>query len=348
MTGGAGSYTYPNVSDDEDRKDVLRNKFDIRTHSELRIEEYRATEARIMQIAEGDGPKGSFDKEHLKAIHGFIFQDVYEWAGHTRNERPVVDGMEVEPVGNFRKGDTSFLHGSRIDQGLSVALRPIRDPEVLRNSTSDEFIDRASKVMAELNYVHGFREGNGRAQETFIRELGREYGHEVEFSVITKPRMIEASIATTNDPDHPSMKHVLRDAIEPGRREAIRATFEDIRKLDEEPLHYNIRTARPGEEITGQVAFHDQRTATVVSSHDVIAVDRADLPERIPTGDVDITFRANSDYSRLADRAQQQQADQQPRQAEAPAQAQPVTRSVQQVEAQMAKDRQVSRDDYER
>ena len=53
-----GSYTYPNMSDDPDRKDVLKNRWGIETHSELRAKEYRATAVRMSKIAEGDGPKG--------------------------------------------------------------------------------------------------------------------------------------------------------------------------------------------------------------------------------------------------------------------------------------------------
>lgn len=67
-----GSYTY--ISDDPDRRDVLRNKLGIRSHKELRVDEYRATAFRMAEIAEGDGPKGAFDAQHLKAIHGHIFQ----------------------------------------------------------------------------------------------------------------------------------------------------------------------------------------------------------------------------------------------------------------------------------
>lgn len=120
-------------------------------------------------------------------------------------------------------GGTAFLHGSRIDMGLDEALKPIRDPDVLRNSTPEQFAERAGQVMAELNYVHPFREGNGRAQEVFIAELGRHYGHEVDFTVITKPRIVEASIETTNDPSSAVMKHLLEDAVDPNRLEALRA-----------------------------------------------------------------------------------------------------------------------------
>ncbi len=130
-----GSYCYPNTSDDLDRKDVLRNRFGLETHSALRVEEYRATAVRMAEIAEGDGPKGNFDKDHLKALHAYIFQDVYEWAGHMRNESPIVDGERVDPIGELGKAGTSFLHGSRIDMGLNEALKPIRDPDVLRGST---------------------------------------------------------------------------------------------------------------------------------------------------------------------------------------------------------------------
>ncbi|TIT17336.1 MAG: cell filamentation protein Fic, partial [Mesorhizobium sp.] len=104
----------------------------------------------------------------------------------------------------------------------------IRDPDVLRGSTPEQFAERAGQVMAELNYVHPFREGNGRTQEVFIAELGRHYGHEVDFTVITKPRMIEASIETTNDPSSAAMKHVLEDAVDPNRREALRAALSDL------------------------------------------------------------------------------------------------------------------------
>ncbi|WP_353805603.1 Fic family protein [Mesorhizobium sp.] len=213
-----GSYTYPDTPGDPDRTGVLRNKFGLTRHSELGPADYAMTHIRQSEIAEGRGPS----EEHLKAIHGYIFQDVYEWAGHTRNESPIVDGQSVEPIGSLSKGGTSFLHGSRIDFGLDEALKPIRDPNVLRIGTPEQFAECAGQVLAELNYVHPFREGNGRAQEVFIAELGRHYGHEVDFTVISKPRMIEASIETTNDPSSPAMKHVLEDSQSEPPRSASR------------------------------------------------------------------------------------------------------------------------------
>lgn len=86
------SYTYPNESDDPDRRDVLRNRLGIQSQAQLRAAEYELTRFRQTEMNEGGGPRGSFDGAHLKSIHGFLFQDVCEWAGHSRNERPTVDG----------------------------------------------------------------------------------------------------------------------------------------------------------------------------------------------------------------------------------------------------------------
>lgn len=257
----------------------MRNKLNLTAHSELRPAEYALTNIRLVEINQGSGPSGNFDTAHLKAIHRYIFQDVYEWAGHTRNESPVVDGQRVEPVGGLFQGGTSFLPGSRIEMGLNEALRPIADPPALSKATPEQFAERAAKVLSEPNYVHPFREGNGRAQEAFISELGRHYGHAIDFSLITMPRMIEASIETTNDPSSPLMKHAIEDAMKPGRREAIRSAFDDLRESGEEPLHHHVRTARAGEDITGRVLRQDDRFASLLTDHGIVVADRADLPE---------------------------------------------------------------------
>ncbi|RWO93772.1 MAG: hypothetical protein EOQ98_33995, partial [Mesorhizobium sp.] len=247
----------------------------------------------------GHGPTGNFDQTHLKAIHAHIFQDVYEWAGHTRNERPIVDGQRVEPIGAMRKGGTEFLHGSRLQMGLDEAFKPIRSPDELRGSTPEQFAERAGRVLAELNFVHPFREGNGRTQETFIAELGRRYGHEVDFSLISKPRMIEASIETTANPASPAMQHLVEDATHPNRAEAMRAAFRELSAQDENPLQHHVRTARAGERVVGQVIGHDGRVAVLVTDSGIVAADRADLPARLPGNDQEITFTARSEFSQL-------------------------------------------------
>ena len=62
-------YCYPGTN-------VLINKLDIRDNDKLHIVERKLTILRLLELL--DNPiKGSFDLKHLKAIHGYIFQDIY-------------------------------------------------------------------------------------------------------------------------------------------------------------------------------------------------------------------------------------------------------------------------------
>lgn len=289
-------YAYPNRSDDPDQIDVLRNRFGYRTHSQLRVDEYRITSERLVEIELGHGPGGRFDAAHLKAIHRFLFSSVYEWAGHTRDERPIVDGLPVEPVGGLHKGGTSFLHGSRIGRGLEEALRPISDPDALKGSAFREFAEIAGRVLSELNYVHPFREGNGRTQEAFIAELARHVGHDVDFSVITKPRMIAASIAATNDPDHPALRALVEDAVDPARVRALREAFESLRQQGENPYDHDVMAARAGETVSGAVFGKGDEAASLVTRQGIVVVPLADLTPAQLASQEDITVTVRSSF----------------------------------------------------
>lgn len=291
------TYTYPNPENDPDRRNVLRNRFGLQTQAELNRAEYRVTNTRLIEIEQGLGPAGKFDAEHLKAIHRHLFEPVYEWAGHMRNERPIVDGLPVEPVGIMRKGDTTFLPASRFETGLAEAFRPIRNPDVLKGSTADEFSAVAGRLISELNYIHPFREGNGRTQEAFVTVLGRAYGHDVDFSVISKPRMVAASIDGTNDPASASMRHLIADATDPGRTAAIKTAFDHLRQQGEEPLEHDVRTARPGEQVTGSIVGLAKSSASLVTDTGIVVVPTKDLPrQNIAVGD-DVSMKVASGFA---------------------------------------------------
>jgi len=187
-------YSYPNTSNEGDRRDVLRNKLGIETNSDLAVAEYRITSDRRIDIERGQGPPGNFDAAHLKAIHKHLFGEVYEWAGHTRNERPIVDGQPVEMIATMRKDGYAFLPGSRIETGLIEALAPIRNPDVLRGSTIAEFSEIAGKVLADLNHVHPFREGNGRSQLSFLHLIALRAGHPMRLEDIEREAFLAAMI----------------------------------------------------------------------------------------------------------------------------------------------------------
>src|SRR5438270_8973437 len=69
-------YLYPGTT-------VLKNLRGLTDPRELDSFEARSTHRRLAELIEAP-PSGKFDTAHLKAIHRYIFQDVFDWAGQLR------------------------------------------------------------------------------------------------------------------------------------------------------------------------------------------------------------------------------------------------------------------------
>jgi cell filamentation protein len=64
---------------------VLRNRLGITDRALLRAAEYSAVALRLAELAEGPANvPHTFDADHICAIHRYLFQDLYEWAGEYR------------------------------------------------------------------------------------------------------------------------------------------------------------------------------------------------------------------------------------------------------------------------
>jgi cell filamentation protein len=137
-------YTYENST-------VLVNKLDLRIQAEL--DEF---EAEISSARAGEPlPEGEFDFAHYCAIHHHLFQDVYEWAGKVRSVR-------ISKQGNpFCFPDHIEIQSAKLFAGLEAE-------NYLEGLSEDDFAVKSAHFLAELNAIHAFREGNGRAQLTFF------------------------------------------------------------------------------------------------------------------------------------------------------------------------------------
>jgi cell filamentation protein len=258
---------------------VLRNRFGLKDQKSLDAVERELSSIGLDEIDVGSGPERTFDRAHLQAIHRQIFGEVYEWAGAMRDEKPLVGGEKLDPVGVLSKGGSAFLHASRIDMGLAEAFSHISDREALRAGSREALIEKAGNTLGDLNYIHPFREGNGRTQRAFIEELGRETGHDVDFRGITRERMISASIEVTADPSSDAMRHVVRDAVDPDRRDALRKVRGMLVKAGLDPDERYVVSARDGERIEGQIAWRGTDHAHVVTGQRLVVVNAADIPK---------------------------------------------------------------------
>jgi len=181
-------YCYPNSR-------ILRNKANIRDDDWLDDFERFKVAQRLQEPI----PTGDFDLDHLRAVHRHLFQDVYEWAGEVRT-------IEIS------KGSSSFLHHARIETGFQDIHTRLQQQNYLRDLPADAFADQASGIIGDVNYVHPFREGNGRTQMQFLKQLAMHGGHQIDLSQTDQATWYAASIAA-NTADYAPMEQAIYDMI---------------------------------------------------------------------------------------------------------------------------------------
>jgi cell filamentation protein len=168
-------------------KSVLRNRLGLTDPDQLDKVERRLIAQRI---AEG-APTGGFDLAHLRAIHRHLFQDVYAWAGELRT-------VEIA------KGGHQFQFRQYIETGMADVHRRLEQATYLRGLSAGAFAEAAGPIMGDVNYVHPFREGNGRAQLQYLEQLAEQAGHPIDLARIDPARWLDAS-RRSHDGDHGPM-----------------------------------------------------------------------------------------------------------------------------------------------
>jgi cell filamentation protein len=159
---------------------VLTNKLNIADAETLEKQEADYAAVRSYELSQNP-IKGSFDLAHLKAIHKQLFGDLYSWAGELRD----ID---------ISKGDNFFAHHMHIESAAIPIFKQLAEELYLAGITPAEFSERAAYYLGEINALHPFREGNGRAQREFINHLAYKNGYRIDWGNITQQDMIQASI----------------------------------------------------------------------------------------------------------------------------------------------------------
>lgn len=162
----------------------LINKFDIRDEEKLKKVEADITFAKAT-ILESNPISDKFDLEHYKAIHRFLFEDIYVWAGSFRT------------VDMAKKG-TSFCSADQLDDVAKNCFGRLAENNLFSDLDRDEFIDAIVDFYCVTNMLHPFREGNGRTQRIFISQLIHHNGYDFDFSDIDSDDLIIATIQAAN------------------------------------------------------------------------------------------------------------------------------------------------------
>ena len=171
-------YCYPDSN-------VLKNKLNIRDLRELKDIEEKFVAIKQLVLLQKPIP-GRFTINHLLRIHRFLFEDVYPFAGHIRREQ-------------ISKGETLFFPPDLIKRELRRVFGEIHETGMLQEKKPQSQIQHLSHVMAELNIIHPFREGNGRSIREFIRCMAQVYGLTLNWGNADQDTMMDAAIASVYD-----------------------------------------------------------------------------------------------------------------------------------------------------
>ena len=144
---------------------TLENKFGLTSSADLACEEELVSKKRAVELFENSVldslPAGKFST--LQAIHKYLFEDIYDFAGELRTVNIA--------KGNFRFAPLLYLQ---------AALESI---DKMPQASFDEIIEK----YVEMNIAHPFREGNGRSTRIWLDHiLKNEIGKVIDWSKVDK------------------------------------------------------------------------------------------------------------------------------------------------------------------
>lgn len=150
---------------------ALENKLGLTNSADLAREEERISKKKALELFENgilnNLKPGTFDT--LKTIHKYLFEDIYDFAGKTRNV-------------NISKGNFRFASLMYLDAALA-------NIDKMPQSTFDEIVEK----YVEMNIVHPFREGNGRSTRIWLDHIFKqELKQVIDWSKIDKEDYLQA------------------------------------------------------------------------------------------------------------------------------------------------------------
>lgn len=165
------------------RHNVLRNKVGATTCDELRNAEGEFVALRVGEFFETFPIRVSGTLNDLQFLHKALFQDIYDWAGEIRT-------VEIRKAA---ENSEFFLPSPNIAMGIAWANDELKKDRMLKELPLGSFAERLAYHYDNYNFVHPFREGNGRTQRLMWTLLCHEAGYDLRWQGVTGEENDEAS-----------------------------------------------------------------------------------------------------------------------------------------------------------
>jgi cell filamentation protein len=176
----------------------LRNLLGAKSSQELKEREPQVVFANELELESVSIPRSN-DLAEVLAIHKQLFMGIYDWAGQIRTVDIRKNGENTE----------FFLPFSKILDAGNYVFTEFAKENCLRELGKETFIKRLAHYYDQLNYIHAFREGNGRAQRIFWSRVAHDAGHNINWDGIESRENDEASRLAAENIDLSGLEAML-------------------------------------------------------------------------------------------------------------------------------------------
>ncbi len=158
---------------------ILRNFAGANTQEKLRKAETDV--AGMAELTLGDVPRSN-NLAELQAIHKALFGKIYDWAG------------EIRTVDIKKGSEEFFLFVFQILEGAKFVFDELAKENTLKNLSKEDFVKRLAYFYEQVNFIHPFREGNGRTQRVFWNRVAADAGYFIDWSQVVGGELDKASV----------------------------------------------------------------------------------------------------------------------------------------------------------
>jgi fido (protein-threonine AMPylation protein) len=163
--------------------DVPPNKLGITDPEVMRAAQQVTTDFRTGEIREGlKVVRGDFDTDHFRRLHAYSMQDVYQWAGQTRQDVKANTGEDVSR--NRQSVATNepltFEEAGKVNTRLDAISADLKKENGLKGLDQGEFVKRLATYYDQYYQVAPFRAGNDAVLNIVTEQIAKQAGYEVQ------------------------------------------------------------------------------------------------------------------------------------------------------------------------
>ncbi|WP_317993709.1 BID domain-containing T4SS effector [Bartonella gliris] len=238
-------YLYPGTN-------ILKNKYGETDLERFQEKSSHDTEKAIKALREEPLPE-YFDSAYLCHIHYQLFKNTFEWAGQLRTVPFTFADGSIAAMSEMKREvwDNTFAVGDQIQEGLQILDQTLAEKNHLQGLTRKEFISEAVELLISLKYIHPFIDGNEHTEQFFFENLAKAAGHQLNFSLATKTRMMTAYTEAAQYGNTQPMRDLFEDISNPEKILLLREFMNNMKEHGRDVNNRLVMAAKEGETYIG-------------------------------------------------------------------------------------------------